>query len=214
MSSRSSAVDFIEQNVQDFQLDCDFRRIPSFLYSSNEKNADKIDKEYETALEAGVIMEVAANDEVPFEMVRGMKVERQAQFNAMRYVQGLANAVESDSCRIYENTRVQDFEESEDKVMLHTTGGIITAKYAVQTTHMPKGVKIMFHTVLGPYREYGVAAKLNSGEYPEGIFWGYYGAGEKVSIRSYSRGSEKFIIAVVNLIKLARLKIMLSTSRI
>ena len=196
VNSRNSAVDFIEKNVQDFHLDCDFKRVPSFLYSSNKENADKIDKEFETALEAGVRMEVATKDEVPFKMVRGVKVDRQAQFNSMRYVQGLANAVENESCRIYENTRVEEFEEGEDKVTLRTTGGTVTAKYAVHATHTPKGVKIMFHTVLGPYREYGVAAELTSGEYPEGIFWGYYGAGEKVSIRSYSRGDEKFIIAV------------------
>ena len=41
-----------------------------------------------------------------------------------------------------------------------------------------------------------MAAKLASGTYPEGIFWGYYGKGKKISIRSYSRGDENFIIAV------------------
>lgn len=194
--SRNSAVQLIEDNVNKFQIDCDFKRVPSFLYSSNEENAAKVDQEYETALEAGVKMENASSEEIPFKMTRGVKVSGQAQFNSMRYVQGLANAIENDSCRIYENTRVSSFEENDDGVILKTTGGTVTAKYAVHATHTPKGVKVTFHTVLGPYREYGVAAKLNSGEYPEGIFWGYYGSGEKVSVRSYSRGTEKFIIAV------------------
>lgn len=195
-SSRYKAVEQIGENVKKFGIDCDFKRVSSFLYSANEENTHKIDQEYETAREAGVKMTIASNDEIPFAMTRGVKVEGQAQINSMSYVQGLANAIASETCQIFEGTRVTEIEEKNDRVKLITTGGIVTAKYAIHATHTPKGVKLMFHTVLGPYREYGVAAKLKTGKYPEGIFWGYYGNGEKFSVRSYTRGDENFIIAV------------------
>src|SRR5690606_33680368 len=68
------------------------------------------------------------------------------------------------------------------------------AKYVIHATHTPKGVQVQYHTTLGPYREYGVAAKV-SGSYPEGIFWGYHKK-EKFSIRSYSRNGENFLLCI------------------
>ena len=149
ISSRNGAIDLIERNVKNFQIDCDFQRVPFYLFSANEENSNKIDKELETSREAGIKMEVAAKAEIPLEMTRGVKVDNQAQFNPMRYVQDLAHAIESDSCRIYENTRVEDLDEGDDHVKVRTSGGKVTAKYAVHATHTPIGVKMMFHTVLG-----------------------------------------------------------------
>lgn len=195
-SSRNKAIALIEENVKRFEIDCDYKKVPSFLYAANEENAARIDKEYETAQEAGVKMTIASKDEFPFPMTRGVKVEGQAQFNSMRYVQGLASSIVKESCKLFENTRVKEIEENGDQIKVRTTGGTVTARYAVHATHTPKGIKVMFHPVLGPYREYGVAARLKTGTYPDGIFWGYYENGEKFSVRSYTRGDENFIIAV------------------
>lgn len=196
ISSRHEAINLIASNVERFQIDCDFKRVPWYLYAANEENSDKIDKELKTALEAEVKMEKALPEEIPFKTTKGVKVGGQAQFNSRRYVQGLANTIEGATCNIYEDTRVMGINEKNEKVHIKTTRFKVLAKYAVHATHTPKGKQIPFHTVLGPYREYGVAAKLVSGTYPEGIFWGYYGQGDKYSVRSYIRGEEKFIIAV------------------
>ncbi|WP_424494847.1 FAD-dependent oxidoreductase [Salinimicrobium sp. GXAS 041] len=195
-ASRHSAIELIEDNIKRYNIDCDFQRVPWYLYAANEENTEKINKEFETAKEAGVRMDLAGDKEIPFPMTRGVKVDEQAQFNSMRYVQGLANAIVSPSCQIFENTRVTEIHERDELVTLLTTAGTVKAKYAVHATHSPKGKKIEFHTVLGPYREYGVAVKLKSGSYPKGTFWGYYDAGSKYSVRSYKRGEDQFLIAV------------------
>ena len=195
VSSRYDAIKLIEKNVTQFQLDCDFQRVPWYLYSSSDQDNGKIDKEFQTAKDAGVEMETATQAEIPFRITKAVKVGGQAQINPMRYVQELANSIKSQSCSIFEHSRVTEIEEDDNLVTVKTSGGKVTANYAFHATHTPKGVRLFFHTVLGPYREYGVAAKLNSGTYPEGIFWGYYN-GSKFSVRSYSRGEEKFIISV------------------
>lgn len=196
VSSRYDAMNLIEKNVKDFNIDCDFERVPWYLYSDNEENASKIEQELETAREAGVNMEEAKQEEIPFHINKGVKVGGQAQFNAMRYVQELSKKVEGERCRIFENSRVTSVEDNSDGVVVHTLNGKVSAKYAVHATHTPKGVEVQYHTTLGPYREYAVAVKLKGGTYPKGIFWGYYGKGEKVSMRSYERGEEKFVLAV------------------
>lgn len=196
VSSRYEAIRLIEDNVTRHNLDCDFQKVPWYLYASNEENSEKIDKEYETAIEAGVQMIKADPAEIPFQSTNAVKVGGQAQFNSMRYVQGLSEKTDSINCRIFENTRVTNVKEEDGGVKVKTTGGNISAKYAVYATHTPKGVRLAYHTVLGPYREYGVAGRLNGQQAPKGIYWGYFGKGDKYSVRTYKRDGKEFIMAI------------------
>ena len=60
-------------------------------------------------------------------------------------------------------------------------------------THSPVGLYGV-QTVLGPYRDYGIAARLNNGAYPEGIFWSRE---EKThSIRSTTAGDQTYLIVI------------------
>jgi glycine/D-amino acid oxidase-like deaminating enzyme len=113
----------------------------------------------------------------------------------MRYVQELAKAVHSENLLIYENTIVLNVDEKKDHVLLETTGGTVKANYVVHATHTPKGVKV-FHTLLGPYREYGIACNAGDRQFPEGIFWGYHEDGKKYSSRLYERNGRRFVLVI------------------
>lgn len=191
--SRSAAIDVIERLVNDFGIDCDFSRQPWYLFSAAEENDNRIDKELEVTRDAGFDVSIAGKDAFPLPVRKGLQLPGQAYFNPMRYTQGLANAI-SDKCRIHENTQVLEVDEHDDECVLKTTGATVTAKHVLHATHTPKGVHFV-QTLLGPYREYGIACKT-AGNIPEGIFWGYIEGGEKVSIRKYSRGSEEFLLVI------------------
>ena len=196
VQNRAKAIDLVEENVSRFVIDCDFKRVPWYSYSSNELNAPKIEKEYQAAKVAGLHSIKVQPEELPFPTVAAIKLENQAQFNPLRYVQQLANAIVSDNCTIYENTRAVSVSEEEINVVVETDRGKIYAKHVIHATHTPKGVMLDYHSLLGPYREYGIAAKLASGEYPEGTFWGYYNTNERFSVRTYDHDGEKRIIVV------------------
>ncbi len=196
VDSRKEAVDLIEKNVNESEIDCDFKRVPMFLYSANEENSEKISNEYDTMVTCDLSVKAADREEILIDYANAVKLTHQAQFNPLRYVQGLAKSIRDECCKIYEDTRVTDIKEEDDNVILKTDHGNINAKYAVHATHTPKGVRLLYHTVLGPYREYGIAAKINSDDFPEGIFWGYFGKGDKYSLRTYTHDAENFIIAV------------------
>lgn len=197
VSSRQEALELISDNVRRFSIDCDFKRVPWFMYTETDSKIEKITKELETANEAGIVLEEASRDDIPFHISKGVKLAGQAQFNPVRYVQGLASSIQSPACQIYENSRVTEIEEDDQgPVRLKTLNCTIRARHCFHATHTPKGVEVQFHTVLGPYREYGIAARLEAGTYPEGIFWRFSPKGEKVSFRSYTRGDQQFMIAV------------------
>ncbi|WP_373056754.1 FAD-dependent oxidoreductase [Zunongwangia sp. H14] len=190
--SRWDALKKIEQNVEAFQIDCDFKKQPLFLFE--DANSMKMLEEKKVAKEIEFeFFELTKT--FPLDHDDGMRIEDQAQFNPLLYIQGLASAIEGENCKIYEQTIVRAIEEEEDRVLVHTPGAIVSAQYAIHATHTPKGMEMQYHTALGPYREYGIAAKLHSPDYPEGIFWGYY-HDKKYSLRSYSRKGEQYLIAV------------------
>lgn len=195
IASRNAALDKIESWVRDYNLDCDFRRQPWYLYSALAENNKKIEDEFEAAQEAGIAVTAADHSEFRLPVEKAIKVPGQAQVNPARYVQELAKAVVSDRLGIYEHTRVTAVEENDDHVTVRTTRGDVRAKYVVHATHTPKGIKLV-QTLLGPYREYGIACQIEDRGFPGGIFWGYHEEGKKFSTRVYERDGKSFLVVV------------------
>ncbi len=96
---------------------------------------------------------------------------------------------------IYENSRVTEVEEIEDRVHLKTTGGNVAARYAIHATHIPKGIMPVQMT-MSMYREYGIAWEVEAGKFPEGIFWGYHESEDKYSTRTYHHEGKHYLSLV------------------
>ena len=193
--SRTAAITQIESWTSKYDLDCDFKRVPWVMYSGLSEYNSKIEDEYKYAQQAGVPVTWAEGANIPGTFTKAVAVNNQAQINPMRYVRGLANKIHRENLLIYENTTVLKVDEKDDHVLLETTGGTVTARFAVHATHTPKGVKV-YHTLLGPYREYGIACLAGNQYFPEGIFWGYYQKEKKYSSRLYERDGKRYVLIV------------------
>lgn len=159
VSSRSAALNQIESWVQQYNIDCDFKRVPWVLYAGLEENNSKIEDEYRYAQQSDVPVDWAVAANIPATATKAVEVKNQAQINPMNYVSGLANAVKSDHLMIYEDTMVMNVEDKKDHVVVETTKGKVHARCAVHATHTPKGVKI-YHTLLGPTGNMELPARL------------------------------------------------------
>lgn len=193
--SRWQALLQIQQWVKNLELDCDFKIVPWHMYSSNGRNKNIIRKELQTAQRAELPFSTAVKGKIPFPMTDAVTIPDQAQINPMRYVQELATSLDSGQCQIYEQTRVSSVEKMNGQYRLMTSGGTITADHVIHATHTPKGIKFV-QTLLGPYREYGIACRVDDTNHPEGIFWGLYEKGTVISTRIYHRNEETFLIVV------------------
>jgi glycine/D-amino acid oxidase-like deaminating enzyme/nitrite reductase/ring-hydroxylating ferredoxin subunit len=193
--SRLAAMNQIGEWVEQFSLDCDYREVPWILYSDYEDGCNKIEEEFETGTMAELPFLKAGSGEVPFPHREAIKLLHQKQMNPMKYVQQLAKAALRQNCKIFENTAVRSVEREKDRFILKTDQAEISARYVVHATHTPKGVKLV-QTLLGPYREYGIACRLKVQQGDEGIFWGYHEEGKKISTRTYSNGGDHYLIVV------------------
>lgn len=198
--SRLEAMEHILNNISEYQIDCDLKKHPMYLFEKND--GIDIDKEGEIAKKIGLRSEKIKNVDFPFDFDEGMVFPNQFQFNPLTYLQKLAQKVHS-KCEIYEDTCVLDIEERDDLIYLTANDFQIEAKYVVHATHTPKGLQVQYHTTLGPYREYGIAVKLKGDNYPEGIFWGHFGD-KKYSVRSYGDEQNRYLICVGSMHKVGQ----------
>jgi glycine/D-amino acid oxidase-like deaminating enzyme/nitrite reductase/ring-hydroxylating ferredoxin subunit len=192
VNSRSAALNLIEQTISRFNIDCDFYRTSfNFYAESLDKDIEEfIKNEFDALNECGLNPQLSDDPGLPFPVKKAISVNGQAQFHPYKYVLQLARNISS-KCEIYENSPVEDFDEKKGIVI--TKNGSVRAGHVIMATHTPKGVWAV-HGVLGPYREFGVAAELMSGDFPKGIFWGLNDP--KHSIRSFTSQGKNYIMAI------------------
>jgi glycine/D-amino acid oxidase-like deaminating enzyme/nitrite reductase/ring-hydroxylating ferredoxin subunit len=189
VESRAAAVDFIEERIKEYNIDCDFKRVPWCLFTEDESGKSFVEKERKACEEAGLT--ITQNFGVPLKIDTGFTIENQAQFNPLQYVVQLAKNIASPNCHIYELTKVNDVTEG-DTCVVKTSDGNVYASQVIMATHSPKGVYAV-HMNMGPYREYAVAVKLN-GEYPaSGVWWNFLSK-EHYSMRTYDTSKGKVLM--------------------
>lgn len=191
--SRGEAVNLVEELVNKYQIDCSFKRVPWYLFSETEKKDETIKKEIEAAAHYGLSVEELHELPIPVKVSTAIKVEGQAQFNPAAFVRGLAEKIDSTNCRIFENSEVYHIEK-EEELVLSTATGTVTAQKVILATHTPKGIYGL-QTALYPYREYAIAAKLNSGDFPDGIYWDTE-ADFHTSMRTYRKGNDNYVLVL------------------
>ena len=190
--SRAAAVNLIEHFATDYGIDCEFQRVPWYLFAEHPDDVETIQRELEAIKDAGLDAGFEQTLPLSAPTLGGIKLDGQAQINPLKYVRGLAEETHSPESMIYEHTKIVDYKDGHkgNPCVLHTDHGHrITALHVIMATHTPKGIMFV-QTLLGPYREYALAVSLADNIYPQGIFWGM-AQGKRHSIRSYTSAEGK-----------------------
>lgn len=194
VEARSQAIDFIEERVREFDISCSFERVPFHLFSDpGGETAEEVRREAEAAREAGLTVSGDLPAGFPFKAGEVMTLPDQAQFNPLTYIIGLAEGLESDTCRIYEHTRVTSITDGEP-CRLETEHGRVEARFIIQATHSPKG-RYGVHLAMGSYREFAVAARLHQELPANGIYW-QTKKDMQYSIRPYHTDDDDYLVAL------------------
>jgi glycine/D-amino acid oxidase-like deaminating enzyme/nitrite reductase/ring-hydroxylating ferredoxin subunit len=169
--SREFAIDYIEKNVQTYNISCNFSRRPWFLYTYDENKISMLEKEVDAFKRIGHTLQYIDNLPLPFPFKKAVVMENQARFNPLQYVISLAKVLHQENVFIFENTPIIDLEEEQHLCTLNTIDGKkIRAENVIMATHTPIGVN-MTQLFTAPYRSYVVSIRLKNNRYPEGHFW-------------------------------------------
>jgi Rieske Fe-S protein len=119
--------------------------------------------------------------DLPYPTYGAVCLEDQLQLHPVRYVQGLARAVDGDGSAVFEGTAALEV-DSEEACRIRTERGTVTAQQVVVATHYPLLDRSFFFARLEPTRSYCIAARI-AGAPPHGMS---ISAGETTrSVRSY-----------------------------
>lgn len=135
--SQLEAIDSIEEIVQKHQIDCDFMRCSSYIFTQQEDNLIKLQDEYQACLDLNIPVTYVHEWDFPISFIEGIKCENQAKFQPVKYMMGLATILSEKNIAIYEHSPVKTIVENEDGYVVIVNNRKIHAKRIVQATQIP-----------------------------------------------------------------------------
>jgi glycine/D-amino acid oxidase-like deaminating enzyme/nitrite reductase/ring-hydroxylating ferredoxin subunit len=171
--SHAAAIDRIESLVSAERIDCAFTRLDGYLFLPEGEDIELLRKEFEAARRAG-LSDVEWLDRIPvddFDSGKCIRFPRQGQFHPLRYMSGLAAAVERDRGRIFSETHVDGVERDGVLRVKTSSGPTVTAGSVVVATNSPIIDRVAVHTKQAPYRTYVIGVNVAHGSVPLGLYW-------------------------------------------
>lgn len=172
--SHTLAIKKIEDIINKENIDCDFLRVPGYLFASDQKSVDTILKELKATHESGLkdtsIIKILPD--LAIKIGPALLFPNQAQFHPLKYLKGLFKAVLNLGGTIYGRALVIDYKNEEDKISVKTeTGYVISCQYLVFATNVPSHHRVSMHTKESAYRSYVIGVKIPKKYFPKVLLW-------------------------------------------
>ncbi len=171
--SNQRAVERFEEIIKREKIECEFRRVPAYLYSTKSSYALLREEMYATLSGARCIC--TRDTELPFEVKGALKFENQAQFHPLKFVQAL-----SKNLQIYEKSPVVSVEEGR----VYTQKGEVRTQYIINACHYPF-INFPGYYFLRQHQERSYLLAINTEMQFEGM---YLDIDSGHSLRSYDGG--------------------------
>lgn len=162
--ANEEAIRIYEQIVRKENIDCDFEKKPSYLYSVDDMRTEELQREAEVAKNLGISASYVEGDkitEIPFEVKGAVRFENQAQFHPLKFINHLA-----DQLTIYENTKVLSVKEH----TVYTNTGTIWAENIVFACHYPI-INVPGFYFLRQHQERSYVLALENGKELSGMYY-------------------------------------------
>ncbi|GAA4468217.1 FAD-dependent oxidoreductase [Nemorincola caseinilytica] len=170
--SHMAAIDKIEEITARESIDCGLQRVNGYLFNPYGQQLLDLQQELQAARESG-IQNIAIQNGIPLPgMAAGdaLCFGGQAIFHPMRYLDGLAKAIQNMGARIYTHTRATSVMYDEKTFTINTQNACIVAQSVVVATNDP----IVKSAIPGKniaYRSYAVGMRCPKGIMPPHLFW-------------------------------------------
>lgn len=172
-ASHRAAIEQIAELVQTEQLDCEFERVAGYLFEAPGAQSDLITREWE-AVQRAELTEVELIKQVPnfsFNTGPALRYPNQAQFHALKFLAGLAQAFTQRGGTLYTHTHATSIVGGRPARVTTGAGLTVTAQAVVVATNTPVNDTVTIHTKQSPYRTYVVGLRIPSGAVPRALYW-------------------------------------------
>lgn len=135
--ANQEAIGEIHNLIKKYDIKCDFENQTNYIYTTNYSEVLKINEEREALKKLKIDYEVTEDLKLPFKIEKAIGFKNQAQFNPIKYINGLLEEILKSGVKIYENTTCYDIKKDDDKYICFTKNNKVKSKYVVIATHYP-----------------------------------------------------------------------------
>lgn len=135
--ANEEAIENIKNIIDTENIKCDFEEQSNFVYTTNKLEVNKIKKEVDCVNAIGFPANFVTKSGLPFEIAGAIQFKNQAQFNPIKYINGLSACIIKNNGEIYTNTTVYDVKKDGNNFSTLTVGGTIQSKYVILASHYP-----------------------------------------------------------------------------
>lgn len=125
-AANEAAILEYEKLIEKEKIDCQFERVPAYLYTMREEELLK--EEAAAAASLGIPASFTTDTELPFAPAGAVRFGGQAQFSPLAFVQGIAAGL-----NVWEHTKVTAIRGKQ----VVTQQGVLTAEHIIVATHYP-----------------------------------------------------------------------------
>jgi len=180
--SHMSAIDRIEEICQRENIQCDFKRVPGYLFHHTPKgrdgyNEDTIQKELKTLEGLGVTgVDKVERCPIPgIDSGLGIVFKNQAQFSPTKYINALARIINgSEGCHVFTQTKVVESKGGDQAYAKSESGHTVHCQHVVLATNAPIQNRITVIDGLSPERTYVIVARIPKNTVEEALYWDTY----------------------------------------
>jgi glycine/D-amino acid oxidase-like deaminating enzyme/nitrite reductase/ring-hydroxylating ferredoxin subunit len=184
--SHTTAIDFVERTCKKENIECDFERLPAYLFRHPSDQEDALERELEAAQRAG--LDVREMKLTPGKLIaeKCLVFADQAQFHVMKYLAGLARVIQQQGGQIYTGTHATTIN---DEGIETKQGFTVRAKHIVVATNSPVNDLVWMAMKQYPHRTYVIGALIKKGTLPHALWWdtGNYEVDPKIPPYHYVR---------------------------
>lgn len=159
--ANEAAIEHIADVVAAEGIDCGFRRVANYTYAESGPALALVREEAALARRLGLPASFTDDVPLPFAVRGAVRFDGQAQIHALRYVQGLARAVDGDGSFVFEESPATGFRDGSPAVV-DTERASVRARDIIVATNLPFGDNGLFAGRCYAHRSYIVAGRSAS----------------------------------------------------
>ena len=159
--ANQAAVEHIARVVAEEGIDCDFRRVANYTYAETDEALTSVRDEAALAARLGLPAVFTTDVPLPFGVKGAVRFDEQAQLHAVKYLQGLARAVDGAGSFVFEESRAVALRDG-SPVIVETERGKVRARDVIVATNVPFGDGGFFDRRSVLHRSYLVASRAGS----------------------------------------------------
>ena len=137
LDANLDAISNIKNIIDTENIDCDFEYCDNYVFTNLESEVASIKQEVLTVQSLGFDAELVDSVDIPVDCLAGIRYPNQAQFNPLKYVNGLLDKFIAMGGMVFEHSLVHDMKPEGDFYLSFSNDFCVTSRHVVFACHYP-----------------------------------------------------------------------------